>query len=150
MAARALAQTITKFDRILPTHLLHRALIGIGFSIKKASFSALLIISTLKAGRIWLQLPAPAFPIPGLPTGHLSPLDLGDRRLAHEKTIQRHQMLGAFIVITLRLLRGRAHQEFPLRDLHQRDCQRISQFRDGTWGKDIRAAEAHKKPGHYL
>jgi hypothetical protein len=48
MAASALAQALAKFDRILPAHLLHRPLIGVGFSIKKTSLSALLVIASLK------------------------------------------------------------------------------------------------------
>ena len=104
MATSTLAEAIAEFDRILPAQPLHRALISICFSIKKAILSDLLVIATLKAGGIWLQLPAPAFPIPGLPTGHLSLLGLGDRRFAHEKTLQLHQMLGTFACKTFQFI----------------------------------------------
>jgi hypothetical protein len=98
MPACPLAQAAAKLHRILPAHTLNRTIIRKGIFAQKPC-----ITSHLKTGRIRRQLLLPPLPLPRLPLRHRSPLGLGDGGLAHEKTLQLHQMLGAFILLPIQL-----------------------------------------------
>ena len=103
-ASEALAQALAKFNHILPTHLLHRP------------------IRPLEMGRIRVEIPMQL-----LPASHLPPLGLGNGSVGHEKTAQGHQVPGAFIIPTLKFMKGRAHQKAAGRDLHHGELHPIRQ-----------------------
>ena len=94
----AAAQAAAELHRRMPAHPLHGA------------------IRALEPGWIGIQIPLHL-----LPTRHLLPLGLADRRLAQEELPQLHLMLRAFVVPPLLLLRWRAHLEGSGRDPQHRD-----------------------------
>ncbi|MEI6112479.1 MAG: hypothetical protein WCP63_12555 [Cyanobium sp. ELA712] len=99
MAARALAKAFAKFHSIIPIHILDRPSLPSLFRRQEAQGIAIRKYAGLTDIReqTWmrLQISLPCLPWFLLPFGYFSPLRLGDRRLAHEKTLQLHKVLGA-------------------------------------------------------
>ena len=114
-AARALAQAAAELHRIKPAHSLHRPLVGAALPLQQAGRLA------LEVRRIGIQFSFPALPLPGLPSSHHPPLGLGDRRLAHEASLQLHPMLRTLAVAAFQFVLGGTHPEPPGRDPEHRE-----------------------------
>ncbi len=70
----------------------------------------------------------------GIGAHHLPPLGLGDRGLAHPEALHLHQVLRAFIVLSLRVIRRRTHHKAAGWDGHHGECHTLpKRLQPGPW-----------------